>query len=125
MKGRFLFANREAVSILGFTSADVTQLGLLDVVEPRGRTVVEELLDGFRRGHHRRRVDLPVLRANGESAILSLSTASLDPDSEDPAAIISFRDVTPNRLMEDELPRPRTSWRRSSNPAPTRWSRPT
>lgn len=103
VKGRFLFANREAVSILGFTSADVTQLGLLDVVEPRGRTVVEELLDGFRRGHHRRRVDLPVLRANGESAILSLSTASLDPDSEDPAAIISFRDVTPNRLMEDEL----------------------
>ncbi|MFO0725454.1 MAG: PAS domain S-box protein [Myxococcota bacterium] len=103
VKGRFLFANREAVSILGFNSNDVTQLGLFDIVEPRGKQVLQELLEGFRQGHHRRRVDLPVLRANGESAILSLSTASLDPDSEDPAAIISFRDVTPNRQMEDEL----------------------
>jgi PAS domain S-box-containing protein len=62
---------------------------------------VEELLTGF--GGITAAASISQCCAPAVSAILSLSTASLDPDSEDPAAIISFRDVTPNRLMEDEL----------------------
>lgn len=106
-KGRFLFANREASTILGFHAGDLTQLGFNDIVAEEGEARLAELLDGFRRGDHKRRVDLPVLRATGEVAVLSLSTASLDPEGEDKeadtAAIISFRDVTATRKMEREL----------------------
>lgn len=113
-KGRILFANREARSILGFEAEDITQIRLHDIVESRGSPLLEELLGGLRRGHHRQRIDLSVIRASGESAILSLSSASLDPEAmeeagadpgrfHDVAAIISFRDVTETRAMETEL----------------------
>lgn len=120
-RGRFLFANREASHILGFHAVDLTQLGLLDVVAEAGEAKLGELLDGIRRGEHMRRVDLPVLRASGDVATLSLTTASLDlevdpartaageqPGQADQAAtdnvaIISFRDVTETRKMEREL----------------------
>lgn len=106
-RGRFLFANREASHILGFHAADLTQLGFLDVVAEAGEAKLAELLDGLKSGDHKRRVDLPVLRASGDVATLSLSTASLDLEVDaresDNAAIISFRDVTETRRMEQEL----------------------
>ncbi|MCC7384252.1 MAG: PAS domain S-box protein [Deltaproteobacteria bacterium] len=110
-RGRILFANREACAILGFDAADVTQIRLLDLVQQEGAARLEELLEGFRRGFHRNRIDLPIIRASGAPAILSLSTASLDQDegsegaekNADIAAIISFRDVTETRRMEIEL----------------------
>lgn len=106
-RGRFLFANREASTILGFHAADLTQLGFHDIVAEEGEARLGELLEGFRSGDHKRRVDLPVLRATGDVAILSLSTASLDLEVDtretDNVAIISFRDVTETRRMEREL----------------------
>jgi PAS domain S-box-containing protein len=113
-KTRILFANRAATNVLGFGPQAITQIRLLDIVESKAEGRIEELLASLRRGDHRRRVDLPVIRASGEAAILSLSTASLDPEAfegdegaagafRDVAAIISFRDVTETRRLEAEL----------------------
>lgn len=114
-RGQIVFANRAAQEILGFDAADLTRIRLLDVIADSSRAEAEELLAGFRHGRHRRRVDLDVVRANGDPAILSLSTASLDPEAAEGladlppgrwaevAAIISMRDVTEPRRLQLEL----------------------
>jgi PAS domain S-box-containing protein len=123
-RGRILYANREAQSMLGFDANDITQIGLFDIVEAGARATLEDLIEGFKAGRHRRRIDLSIISSSGEVKILSLSTApllegdmrdSLAPpalvsgDSEPPppgteiAAIITCRDVTEVRRMGDEL----------------------
>ncbi len=112
-RGQIVFANHAAQDILGFGPDDITQLRLRDLAAPNGTKVVEDLIAGFRQGRHRRRLDLPIVRSNGAPAILSLSTASLEPDGGRPArpdakwadvaAIISMRDVTEPRRIQEEL----------------------
>lgn len=114
-RGQIVFANQAAQDILGFGPDDITQIRLHDIVDTSGRAVVKDLIAGFREGRHRRRLDLPIVRSNGAPAILSLSTASLEPKLSlphqsmppakwaDVAAIISIRDVTEPRRIQDEL----------------------
>lgn len=111
--GRILFANRAARAILGFDAAAISQITLHDIVEPRGREVLEELMSSVAEGVHRSNRDLPVIRATGEIAILSLTTSSLEEAGADEVlragqevtVIISFRDVTATRRMQEELRR--------------------
>lgn len=109
-RGNILFANREAQSILGFSSQDITRLAFRDLVAPNARGVLDELLTGFAAGRHRRHLDLAIVRSSGEVAVLSLSTASLDSESDgaevpsaEVATIVSIRDVTETRRIETEL----------------------
>ena len=115
-RGAILFANEAAQEILGFEAEAITQIRLQDVADAEGTELVEELIAGLRRGRQRRRVDLPIVRASGEPAILALSSASLDPSSpkklppgatpdrwSQVTAIISLRDVTETRRIQDEL----------------------
>lgn len=109
-RGHILFANREAQSILGFEPRDITRLGFRDLVSSSSRDQLEALLTGFAAGQHRRHIDLAIVRSDGDIAVLSLSTASLDPDTEgqvmppaEVAAIVSIRDVTETRRIEEEL----------------------
>lgn len=109
-RGHILFANREAQAILGFEPRDITRLGFRDLVALSSREELESLLAGFAAGQHRRRIDLAIVRSDGHVAVLSLSTASLDPDAEgqeappaEVAAIVSIRDVTETRRIEEEL----------------------
>lgn len=103
---RILFANRAARAILGFDAAAISQITLFDVVEPRARTVLEELMNSLADGVHPANRDLPVIRASGDIATLSLTTSALDEEptsGRDVTVIISFRDVTATRRMQDEL----------------------
>jgi PAS domain S-box-containing protein len=114
-RGRILFANRAARQMLGFTADDVTQIRLGDIATGASLDTLDRLLDSLRAGRHGERVDLEVIRADGARAVLSLSTGSLDPELErstaelgagrfaDVAAIISMRDVTDTRRIQDEL----------------------
>lgn len=109
-RGHILFANREAQTILGFESRDITRLGFHDLVAASSRDDLDSLLTGFAAGRHRTHQDLAIVRSDGNVAVLSLSTASLDPDIEgqpmppaEVAAIVSIRDVTETRRIEEEL----------------------
>lgn len=125
-RGRILFANRASRTLLGFGEPVITRITLGDIVEEHGRAALEAILEGVRAGAYQRDVDLPVLRASGEVAILSLTTAALEEptrtadlllgpegsgasvpaeDAREATAIVSFRDVTQTREIEDELRR--------------------
>lgn len=123
--GRILFANHAAERILGFTARDISTIGLRDIVISSGREALERVIESVGTGSYLRDVDVPVLRASGEEAVLSLTTATLDdpertediaPILEEPkkkpaglkkdaTAIVSFRDVTDTRRMQEELRR--------------------
>jgi PAS domain S-box-containing protein len=104
---RILFANRAARAILGFDAPAISQITLYDIVEPRGRPLLEELMSSVSEGVHPTNRDLPVVRASGEEAILSLTTSALEESGsgQDVTVIISFRDVTATRRMQEELRR--------------------
>lgn len=123
--GRILFANRAARSILGFDADDMTRIRLGDIVEERSEEVLEKMMDAVVEGEDSREHDLTVLRADGDTAVLSMTTAPLvEPDRtqdfapivirnaaraagrrKNATAIVSFRDVTQTRRMEEELRR--------------------
>lgn len=111
---RILFTNRAALSILGFDEAAISQIKLSDIVAPNADAALAEIMSGVAAGRYQPDVDLPVLRASGQVAILSLTTAALaarDDTGDLPGtgrnaeAIVSFRDVTATRAMEEELRR--------------------
>lgn len=125
--GRILFANRAARSILGFEEDDMSRIRLTDIVEEASVAALDTIMDAVFEGRYERGQDLTVLRANGKRAVLSLTTAPLE-DTErtgdlpslvqrgrrrssssgrrrNATAIVSFRDVTDTREIEDELRR--------------------
>jgi PAS domain S-box-containing protein len=110
--GRFLFANREALRIFGFDPRDLRRLGLLDVASEAGEPSARALVDGIRAGHNGVRVELEVVRATGDVAILAVATALLgapevgetaDARRDPHTAILSLRDVTRSRTVERAL----------------------
>ncbi|MCK6547441.1 PAS domain S-box protein [Myxococcota bacterium] len=126
---RILFANRAARAILGFEAAALSRITLYDIVEPRDRKVLDDVMEAVRHGEHQSSRDLSVVLASGVVATLSMTAASLDesrdgdlaggpgdtptpvprPGSQsgraDVTAILSFRDVTATRQMQEELRR--------------------
>lgn len=123
--GRILFANHAAERILGFSARDISTITLRDIVLASGREALERMIESVGTGSYLRDVDVPVLRASGEEAVLSLTTATLDDPErtediapildepkkkapvvkKDATAIVSFRDVTETRRMQEELRR--------------------
>ncbi len=124
---RILFANRAAQAILGFGADDMSRIRLGDIVQDDSREDLDAILLAIFDGRYVRDQDLAVLKADGETAVLSMTCAPLadaageedlpelvererSPSStggnrKTATAIVSFRDVTTTRSMEDELRR--------------------
>ena len=113
--GQILFANRAAQGLLGFNAGAICTVRLTDLVADGGQAALAELMSDVLGGPRRRMWELPMMKASGQVALFSLTTAGLDPEAPDsePAprspreatAIVSFRDVTETRAIEDELRR--------------------
>ncbi|MBK8011425.1 MAG: PAS domain S-box protein [Deltaproteobacteria bacterium] len=115
-RGHILFANRAAQSSLGFLPPAITRVALSDIVAPEGHEALDVLLVGIRRGRYHRDLEVPIIRSSGEQALLSVTSASLDDTTAseqqaanprlrpaDSVAIVSFRDVTATRHLEQAL----------------------
>jgi PAS domain S-box-containing protein len=115
--GQILFANRAAQGLLGFGASAICTVRLADLVAEGGQGALRELMDDVLLGPRRRMWELPLVKASGQVALFSLTTAGLDPDAPEveppqaprPAreatAIVSFRDVTETRATEEQLRR--------------------
>ncbi len=124
-RGRILFANRTAETVLGLEVAALHQMRLTDLVADHGQSILQSALDALQRGELPKAFDLPIVRADGRLRTLAITTAPVAPQgleltssapSDAPATasdgqpreqsiILSFRDVTDTRSSEAELRR--------------------
>ena len=97
--GRVLFSNRAAQAILGHDAQRLERSQLRELTEP-GDPALESLMEAVRAKRQIRDLDLKV---KGET-LLSLNAAPLDePGAAPKLHVLSFRDVTNTREMEEEL----------------------
>lgn len=111
-RGQILFANQAAQRLTGLSRRAICTVTLQDLVDDAGRGALKDLLNQVRAGNDQKTWEVPILKASGEVALFSLTAASLDPEEADQPrlardinAIVSFRDVTDTRAMEEELRR--------------------
>ncbi|MEY4578515.1 MAG: hypothetical protein RL701_3218 [Pseudomonadota bacterium] len=103
---RLLYANPGAYKLLGY---DEQEFGIgasvLDMVDSEDRERLAELTHAFLNGRFPRSFDLRVHCKNGRTMVIACAFARLH--GQDSAILLSFRDVTEARRMQDELMRTR------------------
>ncbi|MCP3165190.1 PAS domain S-box protein [Myxococcus sp. QH3KD-4-1] len=100
-KASVLSLNPSGAAMLDMPAAEARGRHLHQVTQPVDDGVLMELVTAASRGEARSGVDVEVRTAKGRRLTLSMSAAPLR--DEDAATILSFRDVTDARRMEDEL----------------------
>jgi PAS domain S-box-containing protein len=97
---RLLYANPGAYRLLGYEESDFPiHSSVYAIVEDRHKLAT--LQRAFERGDFPRNLDVRVRRKGGERMVISCSFSRLH--SQDSAILLSFRDVTEARKMQEEL----------------------
>ena len=99
--GRILFVNGAAESITGFARDGLVGSPLVDLVPPEQRGPVEEVIHSVLSGTNLEAFDLDLSTTSGEPICVSVTTSTVLAKSG--AVILSFRDVTAERALENEL----------------------
>jgi PAS domain S-box-containing protein len=96
-----LALNPSAASLLDVSPETAVGRHIHALTNPLDEGVILEMLAAVARGEQRRNVDVAVRTNSGRPLTLSVSASQLQDSGE--AAILSFRDVTEERWMADEL----------------------
>ncbi|MGH7271410.1 MAG: PAS domain S-box protein [Polyangiaceae bacterium] len=99
--GHLLFSNPRARAITGYSDADLSGRRMGDLFPIEDVTKAHELLVGFTRSHFPQNVDVRIKKKNGDLAILSVNFNSVL--REESVVLCTFRDVTAERAVEQEL----------------------
>ena len=97
-QGNVLFSNPRARQMAGATGT-IDGSDVIAMLVPEDREIGEKLLEGFRRGECPQGVDLRIARAGG-TVTVNANTSLL---RDDDAILVTFRDVTQDRFIENEL----------------------
>jgi PAS domain S-box-containing protein len=101
-EGPVLFTNRMAREICGYTADEIHGKELLAFIAPDDAPRIAELAEGFARGEYPQNFDLRIVRKDTRRILLSINSSPLP---EDNALLFSFRDVTEERALAEELRR--------------------
>ena len=99
--GRLLFANPAAHTMLGFEPDAYLGRTLWELFPPDSRLQMMQLRKQIAGGEHPHDLDIVLQRRNGESIVINGSFAALA--GTEGAVLLSFRDVTEERRVRDEL----------------------
>ena len=100
-EGRLLFSNPKARSITGYDEGDLRGRRLGDIFAPEHGSRAHDLRVGFMKGRFPQGVDIKVLRKDEKVITVSVNFNSVL--REEGAVLCSFRDVTQERAVENEL----------------------
>lgn len=100
-EGRILFVNRAAEGLTGFARKSLVGRPISSMVPAEQRAAVAAVVAGVLAGSNIDGFDLEMTTTAGERIWVSLSTSTIL--AEHGAAILLFRDVTPERRLEEEL----------------------
>jgi PAS domain S-box-containing protein len=99
--GHLLFSNPRARTITGYSEADLRGRRVGDLFAGQDAGLAHSLRVGFAQGHYPQNVDVHVRRKNGDIAVLSVNFNSVL--REEGVVLCTFRDVTADRAVEQEL----------------------
>lgn len=100
-EGRLLFSNPKAREITGYEEEQLRNLRLGDIFSGDQAGLAEHLREGFLRGSYPKDVDIRITTRHGKRLVLNVNFASVL--REEGAVLCSFRDVTRQREVEQEL----------------------
>jgi PAS domain S-box-containing protein len=100
-EGHLLFSNPSARAITGYGEADLKGRRVGDLFTAESTLLAHELRTGFARGQYPQNVDIHIRKRRGEVAILSVNFNSVL--REEGVVLCTFRDVTAERAVENEL----------------------
>jgi PAS domain S-box-containing protein len=101
-EGHLLFSNPRARSITGYSDGDLQGRRVGDLfASEEGLRLAHELRVGFSQGRYPQNVDLRIKRKRGEVGVLSANFNSVL--REEGVVLCTFRDVTAERAVEQEL----------------------
>lgn len=100
-EGSVMFANSSAVQITNYTQEQLRSKRLDQLLVDQGPEGVRKLLDGFRDGVFPREADLRLRRKDGSVVTLCINFNAVP--REQAVTVCSFRDVTAQRSVEQEL----------------------
>jgi PAS domain S-box-containing protein len=100
-EGHLLFANPRARAIVGYGPDDLAGRRVGDLVAPEDANQAHDLRVGFGAGRFPQNVDVRIRKKNGEHAILSMNFNPVM--REEGVVLCTFRDVTADRAVEQEL----------------------
>jgi len=101
-ESKVLSLNPSGASLLGVSATEARELHVVELLRPLHEEHLLELLSGVAAGEARAEdVDLRIRTLCGRGLILSLAAGQLHEEGE--MAILSFRDVTTQRTLADEL----------------------
>jgi PAS domain S-box-containing protein len=100
-QGRMLFVNSTAERITGFARDGLLGSQLIDLVPPVQRDGFEQVVRTVLNGTNIEAFDLELTTTSGEPICASVTTSTVLADTG--AVVLSFRDVTSERMLEIEL----------------------
>lgn len=100
-EGKLLFSNPRAREITGYAENEMRGHSLKDVFHEEDAARATELHASFVQGKFPKDVDVRIKTRDGRMLIVNVNTASVL--REDGAVLASFRDVTQQRALEEEL----------------------
>ncbi|MFH0901657.1 MAG: PAS domain S-box protein, partial [Pseudomonadota bacterium] len=100
-QGTVLFVNRAAESMTGYARRGLIGTPLADLVSAEQRSTLIEVTSKVLEGVNLEAFDLNLRTTSGDSLCVSVATSTVL--AEQGAAILMFRDVTAERLLEAEL----------------------
>lgn len=99
--GHLLFSNPRARAITGYGETDLHGRRVGDLFAGQDAGLAHSLRVGFARGHYPQNVDVHVRKKGGDIAVLSVNFNSVL--REEGVVLCTFRDVTADRAVEQEL----------------------
>ncbi len=99
--GHLLFANPRAKVITGYSQEDLGARRVGDIFPTEDARLAHQLRVGFTEGRYPLNVDIRIRKKNAEVAILSVNFNSVM--REEGVTLCTFRDVTAERAVEQEL----------------------
>jgi len=100
-EGHLLFSNPRARTITGYGENDLRGRRVGDLFAGQDAGLAHSLRVGFARGHYPQNVDVHVRKKGGDIAVLSVNFNSVL--REEGVVLCTFRDVTADRAVEQEL----------------------
>jgi PAS domain S-box-containing protein len=99
--GHLLFANPRAKVITGYSHEDLGARRVGDIFPTEDARLAHQLRVGFTEGRYPQNVDIRIKKKNGDIAILSVNFNSVM--REEGVTLCTFREVTAERAVEQEL----------------------